>query len=197
MKPAKQLSMFVNRNFLRAKDPKLLHRKMDVGISFDSPNTTFQLTLRHLWALKFAFKDYFKSLLSYKEDNDGHWKWLAWNMASGGAAGAKSSLLLYSLGYARTWLANDTKSANKGGEPKYDGLIDVYKRILRTDGIAGLYRGYLFLLNITGLRGSSANRQSNVSDDEFINTRGLVFTECRWPMTKSSLIENSLTSIDP
>ncbi|GLJ35257.1 hypothetical protein SUGI_0709460 [Cryptomeria japonica] len=134
MKPAKQLSMFVNRNFLRAKDPKLLHRKMDVGISFDSPNTTFQ-------ALKFAFKDYFKSLLSYKEDNDGHWKWLAWNMASGGAAGAKSSLLLYSLGYARTWLANDTKSANKGGEPKYDGLIDVYKRILRTDGIAGLYRG--------------------------------------------------------
>ncbi|XP_057827700.1 ADP,ATP carrier protein 2, mitochondrial [Cryptomeria japonica] len=93
-------------------------------------------------ALNFAFKDYFKSLFNYKKDKDGYWKWFAGNVASGGAAGATSSLFVYSLDYARTRLTNDAKSATKGGERQYNGLIDVYKKTLRTDGIAGLYRGF-------------------------------------------------------
>jgi hypothetical protein len=36
-------------------------------------------------------------------------------MASGGAAGATSLAFVYSLDYARTRLANDAKSAKKGG----------------------------------------------------------------------------------
>jgi len=40
---------------------------------------------------------------------------LAGNMASGGAAGATSLAFVYSLDYARTRLANDAKSAKKGG----------------------------------------------------------------------------------
>ena len=38
-------------------------------------------------------------------------------------------------------LANDAKG--KGGERKYNGLIDVYKKTLKTDGIQGLYRGFV------------------------------------------------------
>jgi len=50
---------------------------------------------------------------------------------------------VYSLDYARTRLANDNKSAKKGGgERQFNGLIDVYRKTLATDGIAGLYRGF-------------------------------------------------------
>lgn len=49
---------------------------------------------------------------------------------------------VYSLDYARTRLANDAKSAKKGGERQFNGLVDVYKKTLKSDGIAGLYRGF-------------------------------------------------------
>ncbi|CAD5331577.1 unnamed protein product [Arabidopsis thaliana] len=94
-------------------------------------------------ALNFAFKDYFKRLFNFKKDKDGYWKWFAGNLASGGAAGASSLLFVYSLDYARTRLANDSKSAKKGGgERQFNGLVDVYKKTLKSDGIAGLYRGF-------------------------------------------------------
>ncbi|KZV50308.1 ADP,ATP carrier protein, mitochondrial [Dorcoceras hygrometricum] len=94
-------------------------------------------------ALNFAFKDYFKRLFNFKKDRDGYWKWFAGNLASGGAAGASSLLFVYSLDYARTRLANDAKAAKKGGgERQFNGLIDVYRKTLKSDGIAGLYRGF-------------------------------------------------------
>ncbi|CED84778.1 eukaryotic adp atp carrier [Phaffia rhodozyma] len=93
-------------------------------------------------ALNFAFKDYFKSLFGFKQ-SEGYWKWFAGNLASGGAAGASSLLFVYSLDYARTRLANDNKSAGKGGSRQFNGLIDVYKKTLASDGIAGLYRGFV------------------------------------------------------
>jgi solute carrier family 25 (adenine nucleotide translocator) protein 4/5/6/31 len=93
-------------------------------------------------ALNFAFKDYFKSLFNFKKDKDGYWKWFAGNMASGGSAGALSLLFVYSLDYARTRLANDTRAAKKGGQRQFNGLIDVYKKTIASDGVAGLYRGF-------------------------------------------------------
>ncbi|XP_047334191.1 ADP,ATP carrier protein-like [Impatiens glandulifera] len=93
-------------------------------------------------ALNFAFKDYFKRLFNFKKDRDGYWKWFAGNLASGGAAGASSLLFVYSLDYARTRLANDAKSAKKGGGRQFDGLVDVYRKTIKSDGIAGLYRGF-------------------------------------------------------
>ena len=35
------------------------------------------------------------------------------------------------------------KSAKKGGERQFNGLVDVYKKTLASDGIAGLYRGFM------------------------------------------------------
>jgi len=93
-------------------------------------------------ALNFAFKDYFKKMFGFKKERDGYWKWFAGNLASGGAAGASSLLFVYSLDYARTRLANDAKSAKKGGERQFNGLIDVYKKTLASDGLRGLYRGF-------------------------------------------------------
>jgi solute carrier family 25 (adenine nucleotide translocator) protein 4/5/6/31 len=92
-------------------------------------------------ALNFAFKDYFKRMFNFRQDRDGYWKWFGGNLASGGAAGACSLFFVYSLDYARTRLANDNKSAKKGGSRQFNGLIDVYKQTLKTDGIQVLYRG--------------------------------------------------------
>lgn len=94
-------------------------------------------------ALNFAFKDKFKRMFGFKKDKDGYWPWFAGNLASGGAAGATSLLFVYSLDYARTRLANDNKSAKKGGERQFTGLFDVYKKTIASDGVAGLYRGFV------------------------------------------------------
>lgn len=95
-------------------------------------------------ALNFAFKDQFRRMFGYNKDKDGYWKWFAGNLASGGAAGAASLTMVYSLDYARTRLANDNKSAKKGGgERQFNGLLDVYRKTYASDGIAGLYRGFV------------------------------------------------------
>merc|ERR1711972_51928 len=68
------------------------------------------------------------------------------NVMAGGCAGTASLCFVYSLDYARTRLANDVKSVKKGGgtaERQYSGLVDVYKQTLATDGIGGLYRGFV------------------------------------------------------
>jgi len=76
-------------------------------------------------------------------------KKFASNIAAGGMAGAASLTFVYSLDYARTRLANDNKSAKKGGERQFNGLLDVYRKTLKTDGITGLYRG--FNISVVGI----------------------------------------------
>ncbi|RNF19030.1 solute carrier family 25 (mitochondrial adenine nucleotide translocator), member 4/5/6/31, partial [Trypanosoma conorhini] len=60
-----------------------------------------------------------------------------------GLAGAASLCFVYSLDYVRTRLANDTKSAKKGGERQFNGLVDCYVKTWKSDGIVGLYRGFV------------------------------------------------------
>lgn len=94
-------------------------------------------------ALNFAFKDKIKAMFDPKR-GDSYALTFGKNIASGGAAGAMSLLFVYSLDYARTRLANDTKSSKKGGgERQFNGLIDVYTKTLKSDGIVGLYRGFM------------------------------------------------------
>merc|ERR1712176_1578532 len=60
----------------------------------------------------------------------------------GGTAGLCSGTLLYSLDYARTRLSNDIL-LQKESQRQFTGIIDVYRQTLRSDGIWGLYRGFL------------------------------------------------------
>merc|ERR1712076_106860 len=90
-------------------------------------------------ALNFAFKDTIKSIFATPKTAP-QWQKFATNIASGGAAGTMSLLFVYSLDFARTRLANDAKG--KGGERQFNGLIDVYVKTLKSDGIQGLYRGF-------------------------------------------------------
>lgn len=93
-------------------------------------------------ALNFAFKDKVKALFKQNK-NDGYVINFSKNIASGGCAGALSLCFVYSLDFARTKLANDTKASKKGGAREYSGLVDVYRKTLKSDGIAGLYRGFV------------------------------------------------------
>ncbi|CDR40724.1 CYFA0S05e03730g1_1 [Cyberlindnera fabianii] len=111
-------------------------------VSFWRGNTANVIRYFPTQALNFAFKDKFKAMFGFKKD-EGYWKWFAGNLASGGLAGGSSLLFVYSLDYARTRLANDAKSTKGTGERQFNGLFDVYKKTLATDGIAGLYRGFL------------------------------------------------------
>merc|ERR1719153_877687 len=88
-------------------------------------------------ALNFAFKDTIKSLFKVPKDAPPAVKF-GTNIASGGTL---SLMFVYSLDFARTRLANDNKG--KGGERQYNGLIDVYVKTLKSDGIQGLYRGFV------------------------------------------------------
>merc|ERR1711874_477216 len=76
-------------------------------------------------ALNFAFKDTIKALFATPKDASPTVKF-ATNIASGGFAGTR--------------LANDNKG--KGGERQFNGLIDVYVKTLKSDGIQGIYRGF-------------------------------------------------------
>merc|ERR1719348_2181715 len=90
-------------------------------------------------ALNFAFKDTIKAAFSCPKDAP-QWQKFATNIASGGFAGSLSLTVVYSLDYARTRLANDSKG--KDGKRQYNGLVDVYRKTIASDGIAGLYRGF-------------------------------------------------------
>merc|ERR1712061_55422 len=91
-------------------------------------------------ALNFAFKDTIKAQFKVPKDASPV-KNLSSNVAAGGLAGSLSLTVVYSLDFARTRLANDAKG--KGGERQFNGLIDVYKKTLASDGIGGLYRGFV------------------------------------------------------
>ena len=62
-------------------------------------------------ALNFAFKDTYKKLFLDGIDKKDFWRFFAGNLASGGAAGATSLLIVYPLDFARTRLGADVGKA--------------------------------------------------------------------------------------
>jgi len=94
-------------------------------------------------ALNFAFKGRIKKAFNVQKTDPAPILF-AKNIGSGGAAGALSLSFVYSLDFTRTRLANDSKSTKKGGgERQFTGMIDVYRKTIASDGIAGLYRGFV------------------------------------------------------
>ena len=89
-------------------------------------------------ALNFAFKERYKKLFRPSGDNVPFWRTFVGNLLAGGAAGATSLSVVYPLDFARTRLAADT-----GGEKRqFNGLMDCLGKIAKSDGAAGLYRGF-------------------------------------------------------
>ncbi|KAK4604699.1 hypothetical protein RGQ29_012959 [Quercus rubra] len=91
--------------------------------------------------IRFGVNNYFLTLTNFKKE-DGYWKWLLGGLAGGTFANLATHFVVYPLDYAQTRLANDIKTNNKIEERQFKGLIDVYKKTIRSDGISGLYRGF-------------------------------------------------------
>ncbi|PKA50574.1 ADP,ATP carrier protein ER-ANT1 [Apostasia shenzhenica] len=105
-------------------------------------------------AFNFAFKGYFQGIFGHSKEKDGYTRWFAGNVASGGAAGAITSLCLYHLDFARTRLGTDALECRTSSRRQFNGLLDVYKKTLSSDGFTGLYRGFgASIVGITLYRG--------------------------------------------
>lgn len=92
-------------------------------------------------ALNFAIKPRVGELIKV-DKKDPYLVFTTKSIISGGIAGIGSLMFVYPLDFVRTRLAADAKNAKKGGTRQFNGMFDVFRKIIATDGIAGLYRGF-------------------------------------------------------
>ena len=93
-------------------------------------------------ALNFAFKDNIKATFKISKNASNQEKFTK-NILSGGCAGSLSLLFVQSLDYTRTRLAMDAERNSDKRMRQFNGIIDCYVKTLKSDGIRGLYRGFV------------------------------------------------------
>ena len=90
-------------------------------------------------AFNFAFKDTFKRMFPKYDPKKQFWSFFMANLASGGAAGASSLLIVYPLDFARTRLAADV---GKNADREFTGLVNCLTKITQRTGVMSLYQGF-------------------------------------------------------
>lgn len=96
-------------------------------------------------ALNFAIKDEYKRLFlrNISRQRDGFTKWFTANLLAGGCAGVTALTAVYPLDFARTRLAADLGGSRGIGKREFNGITDCLVRTVRSDGLVGIYRGYV------------------------------------------------------
>jgi len=125
-------------------------------------------------ALNFMFKDYYKQYLE-RPRSEGFWPCLMGNMASGGAAGATSLLVVYPLDFARTRLAVDVGKDKASRE--FSGTLDCILKTARTAGWGkgGVYNGFVVsCVGIVFYRGAYFGLYDTVSDLDSMKDAGFL-----------------------
>lgn len=96
-------------------------------------------------ALNFAFKEQYKTLIASflgKPDPKKEFgKFFMSNLLSGGLAGTTSLMFVYPLDFARTRLGTDM--GKDKSQRQFTGMGDCLKKIVASDGVGGLYRGFV------------------------------------------------------
>jgi len=99
-------------------------------------------------ALSFAFKDKLKSTMSSNSNEpEALSKVIVRNVASAGAGGGMSLVLLYPLDMARTRLAADV--GKDASDRRFSGTFDCLRKIYAESGVKGVYTG--LGVSITGV----------------------------------------------
>lgn len=95
-------------------------------------------------AIHFALKDAVAKVMDVSK-NDSTAVRISKNLTAGALGGFSSHALLYSFDYCRTRLAADILHAGTDGkrQRQFRGIFEVYRKTLRSDGIVGLYRGFM------------------------------------------------------
>jgi solute carrier family 25 (adenine nucleotide translocator) protein 4/5/6/31 len=124
-------------------------------------------------ALNFAFKDFYKQWFEQPR-SAGFVPYLLGNMASGGAAGATSLMVVYPLDFARTRLAMDTK---KGAEREFTGTVDVILKTAKASGWGkgGVYNGFVVsCVGIVFYRGAYFGLYDTFADNDVMKKGGFL-----------------------
>ena len=124
-------------------------------------------------ALNFMFKDYYKQYLEQPR-SAGFWWCLAGNMASGGAAGATSLLVVYPLDFARTRLAVDV---GKGANREFTGTVDAILKTARSAGWGrgGVYNGFVVsCVGIIFYRGAYFGLYDTIAGGDYMRGAGFL-----------------------
>jgi len=124
-------------------------------------------------ALNFMFKDAIKKVFDAKKD-DPFWYRLYVNVASGGAAGALSLMVVYPLDFARTRLAMDT---GVGAEREFTGTWDCINKTAKQSGWGkgGVYNGFtVSVVGIIGYRGAYFGIFDTVKDTSLMKDAGFL-----------------------
>ena len=90
--------------------------------------------------LGFVFRGKIQKIFPSCNPETHYWKFIANNMAAGGLAGSLSLFVLYPLDFIRTRLATDT--GKTGVDREFKGMGDVIMKIVKSDGVYGIYRGF-------------------------------------------------------
>eukprot|EP00729_Bicosta_minor_P005912 gene5912-34596_t len=87
-------------------------------------------------AMNFAFKERYQNWLVPVRTEDNFAQWFGGYLAAGGLAGATSLTVAYPLEFAYTRIAADV------GNKQFKGLGDCFSKIIKSEGVKGLYKGY-------------------------------------------------------
>jgi solute carrier family 25 (adenine nucleotide translocator) protein 4/5/6/31 len=124
-------------------------------------------------ALNFMFKDFYKQWLE-RPRSEGFLPCLMGNLASGGAAGATSLLVVYPLDFARTRLAVDVGS---GKAREFTGTVDCIRKTAATAGWGkgGVYNGFVVsCVGIVFYRGAYFGLYDTIATSDFMKTGGFL-----------------------
>jgi len=124
-------------------------------------------------ALNFMFKDFYRQYLE-RPRSQGFWPCLLGNMASGGAAGATSLLVVYPLDFARTRLAVDVGS---GKAREFNGTLDCILKTAKSAGWGkgGVYNGFVVsCVGIIAYRGAYFGLYDTFSTGDFMKQAGFL-----------------------
>jgi solute carrier family 25 (adenine nucleotide translocator) protein 4/5/6/31 len=130
-------------------------------------------------ALNFMFKDFYKQYLEQPRSS-GFFMCLMGNMASGGAAGATSLLVVYPLDFARTRLAMDVGGKDANGVVKareFTGTVDCILKTAKSAGWGrgGVYNGFVVsCVGIVFYRGAYFGLYDTINDQEFMRKGGFL-----------------------
>jgi len=124
-------------------------------------------------ALNFAFKDFYRQYLE-RPRSEGFLPCLLGNMASGGAAGATSLVVVYPLDFARTRLAVDVGS---GKAREFSGTLDCILKTAKNSGWGkgGVYNGFVVsCVGIVAYRGAYFGLYDTFSTTDFMKSAGFL-----------------------
>jgi solute carrier family 25 (adenine nucleotide translocator) protein 4/5/6/31 len=111
-------------------------------LSFWRGNGTNILRASAQESLGMGFKEFFKPYcLTGIDRKNEYGRYLAGNLMAGGLSGCATFCFIYPLDFTRTRLAVDM-GRNKASR-EFQGLFDCFYKIAKSDGVFGLYRGFV------------------------------------------------------